>query len=352
MKSICFFNNKGGVGKTTLIANVASYLATERALRVLVVDADPQCNATQLILADMLTEKIFAPRMRPNKKSLARKSHTATLYEVLRPIALGESEFSVPDNYVKGSANEFGVDLLPGDPRVSLLEDKLSQAWLELAGGDIGGARQTNWNRQLCNHFEDSYDILFFDVGPSLGALNRSVLVGVDFFVVPMGCDVFSLFGVSNIAEWLRTWFARYQRSIEACEAAGFAAELDDFNVRQDITDAAQFIGYTVQQYITKAREGVRRPTASYERIRNRIPSTVQTNLGEFMARHVEPTLLQLPDVPHMYSLVPQAQHNHCPIHRLTGLTGGQPKQREAYSEFIASLADAILVNSGIEETA
>jgi cellulose biosynthesis protein BcsQ len=52
MRSIAFFNNKGGVGKTTLLCNVAAFLAREKDKKVLIVDADPQCNATQLMLDD------------------------------------------------------------------------------------------------------------------------------------------------------------------------------------------------------------------------------------------------------------------------------------------------------------
>jgi Mrp family chromosome partitioning ATPase len=51
-KSIAFFNNKGGVGKTTLLCNVAAYAAEEHGLKVLVIDADPQCNATQYMFDD------------------------------------------------------------------------------------------------------------------------------------------------------------------------------------------------------------------------------------------------------------------------------------------------------------
>ncbi|MGD7102028.1 ParA family protein, partial [Ralstonia pseudosolanacearum] len=57
MKSICVFNNKGGVGKTTLLANLAAYLALDLEMKILVVDADPQCNATAYMLRESLLEK-------------------------------------------------------------------------------------------------------------------------------------------------------------------------------------------------------------------------------------------------------------------------------------------------------
>lgn len=49
MKSITVFNNKGGVGKTTVLCNLAAYLALRRNKKVLIVDADPQCNATNYL---------------------------------------------------------------------------------------------------------------------------------------------------------------------------------------------------------------------------------------------------------------------------------------------------------------
>jgi cellulose biosynthesis protein BcsQ len=268
MKSICFFNNKGGVGKTTLLCNVASYLASEMSLQVLVVDADPQCNATQLIIGEEKIQSLY--KLPEGNKYPTRKVHE-TIFDVLRPITIGDSTIGKPRKIIRREDNKFLVDLLPGHPQLALLEDRLSQAWLQLSGGDVGGARQTNWNTQLCTAVADQYDLVFFDVGPSLGALNRSVLLGTDFFVTPLGCDVFSLLGIVNIAQWLNTWFTHYERSIDACRRAGFAAELDDFNVRQEVDGIARFIGYTVQQYITKSKEGKRRPTVRYEAIKSKI---------------------------------------------------------------------------------
>jgi cellulose biosynthesis protein BcsQ len=349
MKSICFFNNKGGVGKTTLLCNVASYLATEMSLRVLIVDADPQCNATQLIIGEDKVQRLY--RL-PEQTKQSRQAHE-TLFDVLRPITIGDSSIGKPRNIISREENKFSVDLLPGHPQLALLEDRLSQAWLQLSGGDVGGARQTNWNTQLLSTVAEDYDLVFFDVGPSLGALNRSVLLGVNYFVTPLGCDVFSMLGVLNIAQWLNAWFAHYERSIESCRRAGFTSELNDFNVRQSVSEIARFIGYTVQQYITKSKGGKRRATARYEEIKSKIPATVQQYLGAYVAAHILPSDLALPDVPHMYSLVPLSQTASCPIHKLSssdGLTGSQPQQKETYTTFIRELSESVLANIGIEE--
>ena len=59
MKSIAFFNNKGGVGKTTLLCNLASYFSKKLNKNVLVIDADPQCNATSYVLDEDVVRKLF-----------------------------------------------------------------------------------------------------------------------------------------------------------------------------------------------------------------------------------------------------------------------------------------------------
>src|SRR3954462_5924800 len=82
VRSLAFFNNKGGVGKTTLSCNLASLLAEKANLSVLYVDCDPQCNATQLMLQDEVWGEIFSNKQR---------SVAQTLLKAFRNIRAGDS---------------------------------------------------------------------------------------------------------------------------------------------------------------------------------------------------------------------------------------------------------------------
>jgi cellulose biosynthesis protein BcsQ len=349
-RSTCFFNNKGGVGKTTLVCNVASYIATSYPYRVLVVDADPQCNTSQLVLPSAWLDKLYTvSRKRSTRTRLRPPTPVTTLYDVLEPIAKGEPGIADQIVPVSASENEFAFDLIPGHPLVALLEDRLSNSWLLMGGGDLGSARTTNWNTQLIRSIGDNYDLIFYDVGPSLGALNRTVLIGADFFLTPMGCDVFSIMGISNISQWLADWSHVYADSMRKC---GEQWSLAEYHMKTDKDKLARFVGYTVQQYITKSKRGVRRPTVAFERIMAKIPETIAKELAPFFSPTAAIENLRLPDVPHMYSLVPLAQEAKVPIHRIEGahgLAGAQYSQRDVYARFIKDLADAVLANIGLK---
>ncbi len=344
MKTVCFFNNKGGVGKTTLACNVASCIAKYHDRRVVLVDADPQGNATQLILSETRLDSFYRRHMKSAPKA-SKKAQAVTLFDVLQPLAAGEPTIHENISPLPSSDSRFNIDLIPGHPEVALLEDKLSQAWLSFGGGDVGGARVTNWSAQLNAALDTDYDLAIYDVGPSLGALNRTVLVGADYFLTPMGCDIFSLMGVTNIAGWLKKWLEAYASAVAKCKQTW---EIGEFPIRTDTTLIARFIGYTVQQYIAKSKGGKRRATKAYERILGEIPPTVTTELGQFVASHVSPTALRLPDVPHMYSLVPLAQSSNAPIDALEsadGLVGTQYIQKAEYATFVKALSSSILTN-------
>lgn len=343
MISICLFNNKGGVGKTTLTCNIAAHFALAFKKRVLLVDCDPQCNSTQLVFDETTTRSLY------HRKE--RRTKSATILDVVQPIQMGDASIDAQVQPAPAGKNRFGIDVIAGHPRLSIVEDTLSQAWNVAMGGDIGGMRKTNWCAALCASLGDKYDLVFFDIGPSLGSLNRTVLLGTRFFVTPMGCDLFSLFGIKNISDWLTNWLKLYENALELCEER-FPGSLADYRIPLAAPLTKGFAGYTVQQYITKSKGGVRRPTKAYEQLLKEIPDEVELSLSKFFATKVNTRTMQLGDVPHMYSLVPLAQSVNAPIRELVaadGLVGTQYKQAVTYSDNLDAIARSLARNIGVK---
>jgi cellulose biosynthesis protein BcsQ len=339
MKTIAMFNNKGGVGKTTLTCNIASYFAKVKQKRVLVVDCDPQCNATQLIMGQDYSISLYWDG--------ATKEKVSTIRDVLRPIEDGDASIDKDIRPILGSRNRFGVDVIAGHPGFSIVEDRLGQAWHDLLGGDIGGIRKTNWNTELIRSLAAKYDYVFYDLGPSLGSINRSVLVGCSYFLTPMGTDIFSILGIKNIASWIKQWLDLYRVGMNHCESRT-PGRLGDFNIRELPVISKGFIGYTIQQYITKSKQGVRRPTLAYEKIINGVPYEIGASLGQFYAPSLTLDTAKLGDVPHLYSLIPRAQSVAAPIFALQKedqLVGSQYKQSEEYKRILTGLVENLESN-------
>jgi cellulose biosynthesis protein BcsQ len=336
MKVLSFFNNKGGVGKTTLTGNIAAYFSSEMKKRVLIVDCDPQCNITQYILGDDKTIELYWPTG-PSKEDIRIR----TIMDVVQPIVDGDATINRGIRPLSSKTNRFGVDLVPGNPRFSLFEDQLSQAWTDIPSGKAGGFRISSWLRSYLNSHRPNYDVAFIDVSPSLGALNRSVLLSCDNFITPLGADAFSLLGVRNISRWISGWIDYYEVALEQAERLNPGA-LEKFEISREIPIRAGYVGYTLQQYIAKSKEGVRRPTKAYERILNDVPQEVAGYLSKFSDGSQN---LHLGDVPNLYSLIPLAQTVNSPIIGLRakdGLVGSQFSQAETYKDIIGSLAKAI----------
>jgi cellulose biosynthesis protein BcsQ len=338
MKTVAFFNNKGGVGKTTLTCNIAAHFATRFHKRVLLIDCDPQCNSTQLLLGSTEIERLYSEDAPTN----------STVLHIVKPIETGDAGVNTEVTPFLGSKNRFNVDLIAGHPRMSIVEDRLSAAWQESISGEIGGLRKTNWCALLCDAIGDRYDVCFLDLGPSLGSLNRSVLLGSDFFVTPMGGDIFSIVAVRNITFWLNDWIETYRNSVEHSERRRFPGMVAQYRLRAEVRIRSGFVGYTVQQYITKSKKGVRRPTVAFERILKDVPSEITTHLGSFSKQGLNADAVKLGDVPNLFSLIPLAQSANAPLIALTskdGLVGSQYQQSENYANIIGKVATTLALN-------
>ncbi|WP_227722641.1 ParA family protein [Yersinia proxima] len=345
MKSLAMFNNKGGVGKTTLTCNLASFIATEFNKKVLIVDCDPQCNATQLIMGVEKSAELY----------LNDNNQISTIKDLLSPIEDGDSSINTNLNFLLAKDNRFQVDLLAGHPFFAIIEDRLGTAWGQVRAREKQGFRQTNWNTLLCNHLEGKYDLVVYDLGPSLGSINRSVLMGCQHFLTPLGSDVFSIIGVKNISSWLNNWIKDYEHSWNGLEKQ----EQDDLTHKFQVVEKPKilngYVGYTVQLYITKSYGKERRATKAYESIIANVDHEINIALKDFYCPSLELDSgnAKLGDIPHLYSLVPLAQKKSVPIHGLSSVDGLVGSQFSAVREFhktIHPIASNLLRNLGLLE--
>lgn len=330
MKSISFFNNKGGVGKTTLAVNMAHHLARNLNKRILFVDCDPQCNATQVLLPENIWESVYSSNEVSNQK---------TILKTVRELREGNSRIDTDLPVI--FSPRFGFDVLAGHPFLSLLEDVLGQSWGQFAGGNFGAATRTHWVAQLVASASE-YDLIVFDVGPSLGALNRSVLIGSDMFVTPVAPDLFSLYSFDNLSTWFSRWQKTYKLGVSATNSENEGMDVASLGMWERAGIRANFGGYTTQEYLTKYTEGKARSVLAYDKYKSQIP-TKAYNLAASL--HSDTQSLDLGVVPYMFSMVPLAQAAHAPIRGLIasdGLTGAQFNQQKRYASKLAEIGDRL----------
>jgi len=331
MKAVAVFNNKGGVGKTTLLCNLAAYLSRRRGYKVLVVDADPQCNATQSVLSPSVVDRIYD------------KGKDYTLWTFATPVKLGKGYAQELEYF---SSEEFGFGLVAGDPKMSLLEDLLSADWLTSTAGQSRGLRTTLMFAELLNRCEE-FDLVFFDMGPSLGAINRSVLLACDYFILPASLDIFTIQAVKNIATALQDWRKRLTLGLQHIdmEDEDVGGTYDGWKLK--------FGGYVTQQYtFRRDAKGQKQAVKAYERILKKLPQSISSSiLRGYEDSSVSAVNYELGSIPYFHSLVPLSQTSNKPIFELKGadgVVGAHFAKVQEFEEVIEEIADNFIARCGI----
>ncbi|MBX9961712.1 MAG: ParA family protein [Burkholderiales bacterium] len=330
MYSIALFNHKGGVGKTTLAINIAAGLV-DLGKRVLLVDADPQCNISSFFLPETKLDDILGES--------GEEESGKTIWSAVRPVVLGTGDVGDIPVYPVATA---GLMLVVGDVLLSTYEEELPAAWTDSfarkpRGYSVMGALHRAVTRLAEKH---GADVVIYDVGPNVGPLNRTVLLSCDGFITPVAPDLFSLRALTSvgaaIGRWIKDW-----RTVQMLAPEDKRTEL--------IRASPTYLGYIVSAF--KAYGGSKSKPHEYweSKIAPRVKSRVIDVLRGIESELVLQPPYKIADVKHYQSLSAAAQDKGLPFGWLSGHvnSGYNPEISAAKALFIDIGKE---VNSRIEK--
>jgi chromosome partitioning protein len=321
---LTFFNNKGGVGKTSLVFHL-SWMLSELGKRVVAIDLDPQANLTSAFLDEESLESLWEPA--------AGVAGNATVFQCIKPLTEVGDILNPQTQRIAP-----GLHLVPGDLGLARFENTLSQEWPNAL--DSGSLHRpfrilsSFWQVAQMAAQAHGADIILADVGPSLGAINRSALIASDHVVIPLAADLYSLQGLRNLGPTLREWRADWGKRLDNWKQPSF--ELPAGHMKP--------AGYILMQH----SERLSRPVKAYQKWADRIPQAY----SESVLDQSEGTKVQAVDanclarLKHYRSLASMAQEVRKPIFRLQaadGAIGGHAAAvREAFKDFKALAMDIL----------
>jgi cellulose biosynthesis protein BcsQ len=306
-------------------------MLSELGSRVIAIDLDPQANLTSAFLLEDELESLWDPD--------EVTTGGTTVYQCVRPLTeVGD----ILDPQTKRINPR--LHLIPGDLSLAGFEDFLSQEWPNALGSGslFRPFRILTAFWQIAQRAAKAHDadVILADVGPNLGAINRSALIATDGVVIPLAADLFSLQGLRNLGPTLRSWRGDWGKRLSNWPAASFDLP----------SGKMQPLGYILMQH----SERLARPVKAYKRWADRIPSTYATSvldkddMGTLLVPDDSNCLGQLK---HYRSLVPMAQETHKPIFQLTAADGAIGNHsyavRDAAKDFEA-LANSIADRAGL----
>lgn len=345
-KKIALFNHKGGVSKTTTALHLAWMLARKQK-RVLMVDADPQCNLTGLLMGYKGLpefEKFYLADTAGNIRA-----GLAPAFESRPKPLTAVSTIEIP--------NREGLFLLPGHLRLSEYEVTLGIAQ------ELSAAIQTLQNLPgaisfLINETATSVraDYVVIDMNPSLSAINQNILMTSDYFLIPASPDFFSVLALDSLSAVIPRWrqWALAAQKLDALKNAAYPFP----------AVTPKFLGTVIQKY--RPRRG--RPTIDFQRWIDEINKATSEKLApllsangmllsqqKYLSAGLKTDSYNLSLIPDFNTLIAKSQKARTPVFALTKKQmerGGvilekTIQNRDSFKKLFSDLADTILSLTG-----
>ncbi len=255
-KVIAIFNHKGGVSKTTTTFNLGWILA-DKGKRVIIVDGDPQCNLTGLILGYNKTElELFY-----------QKHGVNNLRDGLAPAFESQPKLIDPVECIEVQGRP-GLFLLPG--HINLAEYEITLGISQQLTGTIGTLR----NLPGAAHFlfqetakKYKADYVILDMSPSVSSINQNFLMTSDYFIVPTSPDYFSVMAIDSLRSIIPRWNSW---SVAAQKMDVFTGATYPYPKKTPI-----FLGVIIQKY--RLRSG--KASQAFQKWINDINSSIENQL-------------------------------------------------------------------------
>lgn len=228
---------------------------------------------------------------------------------------------------------------MPGDIDLSIFEDRLGETWASASAQEISLRAQIAIYRyvQFAAKRVDA-EYIFYDLGPNLGALNRSVLGACDYFITPLSPDLFSIKGTQNLGNKFVTWNTEWNIILNRWEDGKF----------NGLPNAMpKFLGYVTQQHNVRTnKEGM---TLGWQIFGRQVDSAVVDNIVNKLkplGQVVERENYNLGAVPNLHSLIPYSLDAHKPVYKCTsseGLKGAHINKAKESANYYQDIVDLIL---------
>jgi chromosome partitioning protein len=336
IQKIVFFNHKGGVSKTTTTYNLGWMLANQ-GKKILLVDADPQCNLTALILNEEYEEYYTNDATRNNNI----KDGVKVAFEG-KPAAIAAINCPV-------SPRNTNLFLLPGHANLSEYDAALSFAQTSNNAistlQNLPGAFNELINKTAEHH---QIDFVLIDLNPGLSAINQNLFVLSDFFIIPTNPDPFSIMALNTLVTVLPRWVDWVERMRPSFIEAAYPLP----------TTTPKLIGTLIQRFNVRKGKAAKPYRDNIDEIKETvltklIPALRLKNMVYDAQVYTNAEIandLCLSEIPDFQGLLPKANENGVPVFAMEdseigevgAVRDGMIAKREAFSELFKTISQQV----------